>query len=331
MSNRVEVNTVQVTIVFSLDLASLSPSAAIAALIARGPVALGVKSLKSSLALSRPLAGKTRYPAVAVQYSPHVVAARGMCWRTHSLLSSDLLTSDHATVCGNGRCEFGESAASCSADCPVGIQSCPFATTGNDTSPRVTCAGHGTCMPSSGTCSCFHGYIGSACDRCDSGYTSSLSDGTCTFLPGALSSCSDGVQNGNEASIDCGGPCPSCTSTRKSPTEVISIAVVVGGSLIVVVVSAVTAVIVRRQQSKRARVEDSKLPAATSTSRKTVDIRTNVPFPSGSKALQASSRGRVTPTSSVRSVSVVPCGQVLDESFTTSRSSTPSKLRSACL
>ena len=256
------------------------------------------------------------------------------CVKTYVQLTSNY-AFDCVAVCGNGRCEFGESAALCSADCPVGIQSCPYATvatTGNSSSAssRVTCAGHGTCMPSSGTCSCFRGYVGSACDRCDSEHVTSA-DGACTFLPGALSSCSDGVQNGNEAGIDCGGPCPSCTSTRKSPTKVISIAVVVGGSLIVVVVSAVTAVIVRRQQSKRARVEDSKLPAATSTSRKTVDIRTNVPFPSGSKALQASSRGRVTPTSSVRSVSVVPCGQVLDESFTTSRSSTPSKLRSACL
>ena len=256
MSNRVEVNTVQVTIVFSLDLASLSPSAAIAALIARGPVALGVKSLKSSLALSRPLAGKTRYPAVAVQYSPHVVAARGMCWRTHSLLSSDLLTSDHATVCGNGRCEFGESAASCSADCPVGIQSCPFATTG-----------HGTCMPSSGTCSCFHGYIGSACDRCDSGYTSSLSDGTCTFLPGALSSCSDGVQNGNEAGIDCGGRCPSCTTSKSATVHALtSVPVVVGGGIAVLVASVLVALLVRRQLSLRRRAKAGRRRASTTTS-----------------------------------------------------------------
>ena len=55
----VVVVVVQVIIVFTLNLmsSSLSSSAAISALNAKGPGALGVKTVNSSLALSRPLAG----------------------------------------------------------------------------------------------------------------------------------------------------------------------------------------------------------------------------------------------------------------------------------
>ncbi len=74
--------------------------------------------------------------------------------------------------CGNGQCEFGEACSEddpscrlgCQADCPLPRLQCPAGT--NSTGDIVPCAGAGSCMPSTGTCSCFRGYAGLACTRC---------------------------------------------------------------------------------------------------------------------------------------------------------------------
>ena len=122
------------------------------------------------------------------------------------------------TACGNSYCEYGEEPTVCAADgscsanpdacpsdCPLSRSQCPGAST-NTTSAIVACGGHGRCLTASGSCSCFSGYVGDACDACAAGYLP-LGTDTCVFPPGALSNCSDGVQNGNELGVDCGGRC----------------------------------------------------------------------------------------------------------------------------
>ena len=155
-------------------------------------------------------------------------------------------------MCGNGRCEFGESVATCSADCPVGLQSCPTSNASStSTGVGLVCGGQGTCLPSSGTCLCFAGYAGPSCDECGPGYVAS-SLGTCTFLPGALSSCSDGVKNGNELGTDCGGRCSPCTVMTPGRWLSSHVGIVVGGALAcVAVVSAWLALLVRRRGRKK--------------------------------------------------------------------------------
>ena len=94
-------------------------------------------------------------------------------------------------VCGNQQCELGEQCTTpqctgggqCAADCPLQSLECGDG-----------CGHTGRCLPSTGTCECFTGYVGSNCSSCDRGYV--LIGSTCVFLPGALVSCSDGVRYG---------------------------------------------------------------------------------------------------------------------------------------
>ena len=97
----------------------------------------------------------------------------------------------------------------CLADCPLVVQSCAA-----DAVTSVTCSGHGKCLAGTGTCACFAGYAGDACDRCTSNYIAmSTSSGRllfCVFLAGSASSCYNGVRDGVEMGVDCGGVCPAC-------------------------------------------------------------------------------------------------------------------------
>jgi hypothetical protein len=86
-------------------------------------------------------------------------------------------------VCGNGICEHGEictedsSCFDCQrSDCPYVSQSCPVSPEG------LACSGHGTCIRSTGICSCFiqQGYLGDKCGLCGEGAIK-LGD-TCIFV-----------------------------------------------------------------------------------------------------------------------------------------------------
>jgi len=80
-----------------------------------------------------------------------------------------------AGLCGNGACESGEAcsagsaagsaATCCPADCPIVLQPCPAATAGGS-----ACSGRGACSEVAGTCRCFSGYDGTACEACAGGW-----------------------------------------------------------------------------------------------------------------------------------------------------------------
>lgn len=84
-----------------------------------------------------------------------------------------------APVCGNARCEVGETCGTtdddcCIRDCPVRHIECPT------TEGKPTCSGRGTCEYATGTCQCLPGYAGSKCALCAAGYVSA--SGTCSRI-----------------------------------------------------------------------------------------------------------------------------------------------------
>ena len=120
---------------------------------------------------------------------------------------------DPEPECGNQRCEYGEecvdescnSRGQCSIDCPFPVQRCQSGSL-RATAP-TTCSSRGSCSTATGTCACYKGYVGEACNVCDINYVAV--GNACVLMPGALVSCTDGVRNGNEEGVDCGGlNCP---------------------------------------------------------------------------------------------------------------------------
>lgn len=105
----------------------------------------------------------------------------------------------HVGTCGNGVCELNERPVlghpnrcpgGFDADCLFPLISCPAAAPpGLDPSssdwhagaPQAStaqqCGGRGLCFSSTGTCLCFPGYAGFACERCDGNHTAI--DGWC--------------------------------------------------------------------------------------------------------------------------------------------------------
>ena len=57
-------------------------------------------------------------------------------------------------------------------------------------------------MPATGTCYCFKGYIGEACELCDNNFQSYYDGGPCIKVPEPT--CHDNVKNGLEFGVDCG-------------------------------------------------------------------------------------------------------------------------------
>ena len=135
-----------------------------------------VAATSSAVVLSTVTGGGTRTIASTRPSSP----LTGRCW---------VRFVRPCAVCGNQQCELGEQCTTlqctgggqCAADCPLQTLDCGDG-----------CGHTGRCLPSTGTCECFTGYVGSNCSSCDRGYV--MIGSTCVFLPGALVSCSDGVR-----------------------------------------------------------------------------------------------------------------------------------------
>jgi hypothetical protein len=50
------------------------------------------------------------------------------------------------------------------------VKTCPAPPVGSMSDHTKVCGGVGACLPGSGTCACFKGYVGDACERCDNKY-----------------------------------------------------------------------------------------------------------------------------------------------------------------
>jgi len=98
---------------------------------------------------------------------------------------------DLATCSGNGSCDDGSGAATCTcllgwalpdcASCDAGFQDNDSNGTCEDACDVGSCPGFSTCDDSGGTidCTCDTGYTGPNCDICDTGYQDRDGDGTC--------------------------------------------------------------------------------------------------------------------------------------------------------
>ncbi|GMH43936.1 hypothetical protein BSKO_11870 [Bryopsis sp. KO-2023] len=94
----------------------------------------------------------------------------------------DVRNPSRIGICGNGICEIGEQEvfahgvegeSACPEDCPFPIRMCPSPTIGGVGIQKEPCGMNGRCLMASGTCNCFKGYSGDACDACTPGYTKS--------------------------------------------------------------------------------------------------------------------------------------------------------------
>ncbi len=185
----------------------------------------------------------------------------------------------HATECGNDACETGEACdddvcvSGCRVDCPVVVRSCPVGTPSSVTGARsaAACSGSGTCLPATGSCRCFNGYVGADCSLCDSraGYMRLVSRGPCVFLPGAMSSCSDGVRSASEGGVDCGGVCEAaCEAQAADATSRRALVLrlgIIGGCFAVFAASLLVIVRVRRRLTPSNSVAELKERWATLT------------------------------------------------------------------
>jgi hypothetical protein len=166
-------------------------------------------------------------------------------------------------VCGNDACETGEACSDvecvsgCRVDCPVVVRSCPVGTPPSSAATRsaATCSGSGTCLPATGSCRCFNGFVGADCSLCDggAGYMRLVSRGPCVFLPGAMSSCSDGVRSASEGGVDCGGVCEAaCEAQAADATSRRALVLrlgIVGGCVAVFAVALIAVVRIRRRMA----------------------------------------------------------------------------------
>jgi len=83
-----------------------------------------------------------------------------------------------APVCGNGVCEAGEACTTtgsdldgcCLSDCGRQVWPCPQPSTASGKATGQ-CSGRGVCEHTSGSCVCFDGYTGAACEACAIGYS----------------------------------------------------------------------------------------------------------------------------------------------------------------
>lgn len=127
---------------------------------------------------------------------PHMQAAAWKSYGSMRALSSCLPHPLPLPDCGNLQCETGEECVDaactggdqCRADCPYVRLACPAGAigTGSASPPSVQtpCSQRGVCSSATGTCACYKGYIGPACNVCDSQYVAI--GAACVMLPGAL-------------------------------------------------------------------------------------------------------------------------------------------------
>jgi hypothetical protein len=96
-----------------------------------------------------------------------------------------LLVHDALPECGNSQCEYGEPCgghsnssclpSACMRDCAVSRSSCPMGL--NASGAATVCSGSGSCLPASGTCACFKGYVGDACQKCATNFVRTRQSG----------------------------------------------------------------------------------------------------------------------------------------------------------
>jgi hypothetical protein len=130
---------------------------------------------------------------------------------------------DVMSTCGNGECEFGESCASCPADCGACTALCGNAVCNSGENCATCPADCGTCPASCGNSSCDPGETCSSCPAdcgtcpascgnavCDSGENCSNCPADCGACPAA---CGDGSCNSGESCASCPADCGACPAS----------------------------------------------------------------------------------------------------------------------
>ncbi len=142
-------------------------------------------------------------------------------------------------VCGNGKCETGETTASCALDCPAGPTcgngKCDAgetnATCSLDCLPTTNC-GNGTCEAGENAANCVAD-CGTGCDGHCGTKSKTIAGVTCWCDEACVNSgdccndkvlycagagCGDGTCNGSETSLTCGLDCPAAVGCTSSMT-----------------------------------------------------------------------------------------------------------------